>query len=70
MKYPSQQLIQAPIIATALSAEAIVAIVNVFVALPSALLVIWTFIKRASNEGLRRRGMAIYFASIGGRTAE
>lgn len=63
-KYPSQQLIQAPIIAMALSAEVIVAIFNVFVALPSALIVIWALVKRANHARLRRRGMAVFLRRL------
>lgn len=48
----------------ALSVEAIVAIVNVFVALPSALTVIWALVKRANNARLRRRGMTVFLRQL------
>lgn len=48
----------------ALSVEAIVAIVSVFVALPSALMIIWALIKRAKNARLRRRGMAVFLRQL------
>lgn len=48
----------------ALSAEAIVAIVSLFVALPYAAMTIWTFIKRTNNARLRRRGMAVFLRQV------
>lgn len=57
----SQQLIQAALYAMALSVEALVTIVGVVVALPSAILILWNLIKRINNRALRRRGMAVFF---------
>lgn len=45
----------------ALSVDAVVTIVGVFVALPSAILILWNLIKRINNPALRRRGMAVFF---------
>lgn len=60
---PSQKLIQAPITAMALSVKAIVAIVALFVALPSAVMIIWTLIKPINIARLRCRGMTTFFES-------
>ncbi len=48
----------------ALSVEAIVTIVGVFVTLPSAILILWNLIKRINKATLRRRGMAVFLRQV------
>lgn len=60
---PRQQILQNFANAMAMSVEAIVAIIGVFVALPSTVMIIWTLVKRRHNAVLRRRarGMTGFF---------
>ena len=62
-----QQHLQALTTVMALSVEAIMAIIGVLVALPSAAMIIWTLVKRRNISRLRRKDMAICFlvSSVG-----
>lgn len=48
----------------AFSVEALVTVVGVLVALPSAILILWNLIKRVNNPALRRRGMAVFLRQV------